>query len=181
MNAANFISQSYGVVIVHHIVKLTTAFLLLSFAVSIQNVAGDSQGSKALLVDTAYFSELTNEIGYGVEALNSAVLKADRTPKHKLLAEIKVLKSQVDQAIAQYKKAHPSKLSDMAGFEEKLNQYYVHIFYFIMKVQAGASFEGVKNSTHVESMNKQLMSATKQLEAHFLAMATSLDNLKIRS
>lgn len=181
MNLVSFINQSYGVVIVHHIVKLLTTLLLLGFAVSTQNVAGDSKGNTALAQDTVYFSKLTNDICYGIKALNSAVLKADRTPKNQLLAEIKVLKAEVDQAIDQYKKANPNKMSATANFEEHLNQYYVQIFYFIMKAQAGATANGTKSVAYVGSMNRQLMSATKQLEARFLAMSTSLDNLKSRS
>lgn len=170
MNVTSFINEYYGRSVLRHSLKLVTAFLLLSFAVSIQNVAGDSKGNKAILADTVHFSNLTNDICYGIRALNSAVLKAEKTPKAKLLAEVKVLKGEVDKAISHYKKADPSMLKVVAELEESLSQYYTHAFYFINKVQS--------KSVSAESSSKRLFAVTKQLETRFLAMTSSLDNLK---
>lgn len=182
MNANSFGNKSYGRDITHHIVKLITAFMLLSFAVSTQNVAGDSKGSQAVVLDAVYFSNLTNDIDNGIKALNNAVMKADRTPKKKLLAEIKVLKNEVDKAISQYKRANPSKLTEAVDFEEHLHQYYVQIFYFLAKAQVSHAIVNTDNSTSdMSRMNQQLIVVAKRLENRFLAMASSLNNLKSNS
>lgn len=168
MNAVSFVNQSYGRDLAHHIVKLVTAFLLLSFAVSTQNVSGDSQGNKASVTGTVYFSNLSNDIDYGINALNAVVLKAKDTPEDRLLAEMKVLKTEIDRAIALHKQAHPNMLYATAQFEERLNQYYVHAFYFIRKAQAAS----------LQHSSRYLSVAEKQLESRFVAMTSSLNNLK---